>query len=216
MVSNRSPLLTETQWRVLTGKEEEMEGSDRRAHKSRARKRVKGILRDFAYLYGNISQDDREQIFENLDDFRAHREAKLIAERNAARESERQDRERTATVDFPEPAPAAEDGKNLYEGLVGLLAFMYGGVNDNGEFERMIERAIRAERQRKSLLPLKIDASISLVREDEAREVLNRFKQEEISEEEALMALQKEDALNDQLLTDFVFSNETGDVNDEE
>lgn len=193
-----------------------MEGSDRRAHKSRARKRVKGILRDFAYLYGNISQDDREQIFENLDDFRAHREAKLIAERNAARESERQDRERTATVDFPEPAPAAEDGKNLYEGLVGLLAFMYGGVNDNGEFERMIERAIRAERQRKSLLPLKIDASISLVREDEAREVLNRFKQEEISEEEALMALQKEDALNDQLLTDFVFSNETGDVNDEE
>lgn len=192
MIPGRSPLLTNTQWEVFIDPDEDMPDADKRAHRSRARKRIRDCLRDFAYLYPNLPQRDRELIFDELDAYRAHRakEREMLATPNEGIDDER--RMRRAVE---EPSGEAEDGEELYEGLVSVLAFLYAGVDDREEFENMTEEAITYNRRVENLLPLTLEVSITVERERDREELLKRWEKGEIDRDELRDAIRADGTL---------------------
>lgn len=216
MIPDRSQLLTEKQWEAFIEEGPNLSDADIRTHKSRARKRIRRILRDFAYLFPNLPADDRKKIFSDLDAWREHREAKRAAEERAGQEAENSGRVRAAPVDQPDQSPEAEAGEELYTGICSLLAFIYAGIDDREEFADMMERSIAAEREAENRIPLTVDVSITLVREDDVRETLRQFKEGEVSDREVIAELEDSGAMNASLFTDVVFGHEKWEVEDDE
>lgn len=204
MIPDRSPLLTKTQWEVLLDQAEDMPDADKRAHKSRARNRIRDCLCDFAYVFSVLSKYDREQVFEDIAEYRAYRsyESGVAAESlNTSREDSIDDPRVETGIEIGRmravdpPSNAAEDGKELYNGLVALLAFLYAGIDDREEFAVMLEDAIRAEREADDLLPLSVEVSITVEREHERREILKRLEDGDITPDELIEALNADPTL---------------------
>jgi hypothetical protein len=134
MVDDRSPLLTSKQWEAMTAGEN-MKNADRRTHRSRGRSRLRGILRDFRLLFTDVDSEHWEDVFDPLDAYREQRRLR--------------DEEHV-------------EGEDLHEGIVSTLAFLYGGVGDKEEFARMLEQAIRDERESNNFVPISVNVSIEI------------------------------------------------------
>lgn len=159
----KSPLLTDTQRELLeqyAGGEVEL--SDHSRTRSRMRSRVRSILKEFPFLFATLPKKDREAIFDGIDEYREEsREAKeadgLTLEKAG---SWPPGRVRPTDLTF-----TAEEGEEVYWGVVANLAFLFAGVGDTSEFEHHLEQAIKGARRDQGRLPLNVDVDIDISEE---------------------------------------------------
>lgn len=185
-----SPLLTKKQRRLLWERvhgdaQDDGSGSWDRRERSRTRARVRDIVSDFRFLFRYLPPDERKAIFEDLDEFAEYRlsEYEHIADA---------DTERMQPV--AEESDAAKRGDELYNGIVGALAFLYAGVGNTRAFENMLARAIEEAAKQDDTL-LRADVSIELSNERDREELLDKWDAGEITKEELLEALDDDPTL---------------------
>lgn len=163
-MSDTSPLLTATQRETLEAiAAGETELTDNHRTRSRIRSRVRSVLMDTPFLLATLPRKDHEMIFDGIDEYREE----SIRKGQELWETEFEDvdpwppdRIRPTDLSFQET-----EGEELYWGVVATLAFLYSGVDDDLEFEHMLEQAIKGARRMRGGLPLNVEVTIDISRE---------------------------------------------------
>lgn len=182
MADGTSPLLTKSQREVLLEIAEretlEFEDGNERTHRSRLRERVRDIIKDFAFLTELLPRQDRQELFDELHAYREFRAEELEAMRDMPTEGRRRMRA------VPEKNDTEQAGEELYDGIVATLAFLYSGVDDRTEFERMLEKAIQNSRHAEGRIALDIEVDITVERDRDHERLVQQFAARELDLDE--------------------------------
>ena len=184
---DKSPLLTKKQRRLLWEHARgEREEEDRR-ERSRLRSRVRDVVTDFKFVFRYLPVDDQRAIFKDFDEFvewRVEERERMVEHAQERGEGdELQGRIRSAGQ-----SDAAQQGEELYQGVISALALIYRGLGSIGAFEGAIESAVtRAARDEGFLLD--VDVTIDVEREVDREELLDQWKAGELTDEQILDAL---------------------------
>lgn len=173
MNEDKSQLLTKGQREALLEiKESHAVLSDHSKTRLRIRKRLRLILRDFPFLFDTLPEDDLNKIFEDLEEYLDERDRIQEGAEDVPLErvEEPPSRYRPANLPFH-----ADEGEELYRGVVAALSFLYAGVDDNAEFEHMLEQAIENAKLSRRRLP-HVNVNIEVTGDEERNWWLSRMK----------------------------------------